>query len=122
MLALTLRAHPLRADSLVVSLCKASDHSSHPPPQSVHHAAAYLLQTTTFTTVFLHIRYYVPQDLFLGAVVPLVTGHTLAITEMDRSSLALCEENPREFPLMDSQRVLGRVVQRARNMRLALRR
>lgn len=63
-----------------------------------------------------------PQDLFLGAVVPLVTGHTLVITEMDRSSLALCEENPREFPLMDAQRVLGRIVQRARNMRLALRR
>lgn len=75
-----------------------------------------------FLVDFLGSRYYVPQDLFLGAVVPLVTGHTLVITEMDRSSLALCEENPREFPLMDSQRVLGRVVQRARNMRLALRR
>lgn len=67
-------------------------------------------------------RYYTPQDLFLGAVVPLVTGHTLVITEMDRSSLALCEENPQEFPLMDCDRVLGRIAQRARNKRLDLRR
>ncbi|CAB1110814.1 unnamed protein product [Ectocarpus sp. CCAP 1310/34] len=66
-------------------------------------------------------RYYVPQDLYLGAVVPLVTGHTLVVTEMDRSSLALCEAHPREFPLMDCRRVLGRIAQRARNMRLALR-
>ncbi|CAN0542431.1 unnamed protein product, partial [Ectocarpus sp. 8 AP-2014] len=50
--------------------------------------------------------YYVPQDLYLGAVVPLVTGHTLVVTEMDRSSLALCEAHPREFPLMDCRRVL----------------
>ena len=67
-------------------------------------------------------RYYAPQDLFLGAEVPLVTGHTLIVTEMDRSSLSLCEENAQEFPLMDSGRVLGRIAQRARNMRLALRR
>ncbi|CAM9350828.1 unnamed protein product, partial [Scytosiphon promiscuus] len=65
-------------------------------------------------------RYYVPQDLFLGAEIPLVTGHTLVVTEMDRSSLALCEEHPEEFPLMDGRRVLGRVAQRARNMPLSL--
>lgn len=67
-------------------------------------------------------RYYVPQDLFLGANVPLATGHTLVVTEMDRSSLALCEEFPREFPLMDYERILGRVATRARQMSLDLRR
>lgn len=69
-----------------------------------------------------YVRYYVPQDLYLGAIVPLVTGHTLVVTEMDRSSLALCEAHPQEFPLMNCTRVLGRVAQRARNMRLDLRR
>lgn len=67
-------------------------------------------------------RYYAPQDLFLGANLPLVTGHTLVVTEMDRSSLALCEEFPREFPLMDCERVLGKVATRARQMNLNLRR
>ncbi|CAN0149035.1 unnamed protein product, partial [Hapterophycus canaliculatus] len=60
-------------------------------------------------------RCYAPQDLYLGAEIPLITGHTLMITEMDRSSLALCEEHPDEFPLMDCRRVLERVARRARN-------
>eukprot|EP00752_Nemacystus_decipiens_P017835 g15991.t1 len=117
--ALTHRAHHLKPPFFLINAHKYL--AMH--PSRLHKADTMTLLTPNhkFTDDFLGFRYYVPQDLFLGAVVPLVTGHTLVITEMDRSSLALCEQNPREFPLMDAQRVLGRVVQRARNMRLALR-
>ncbi|CAN0009012.1 unnamed protein product, partial [Sphacelaria rigidula] len=66
-------------------------------------------------------RYYVPQDLYLGASVPLATGHTLVVTEMDRASLAICEEFPRDFPLMDSDRILRRLKTRAQQTALNLR-
>lgn len=67
------------------------------------------------------VRYYAPQDLFLGAVIPLATGHTLVVVEMDRSSLKLCEEHPQDYPLMDRQRILRRLALRVRDMRLDLR-
>ncbi|CAN0170773.1 unnamed protein product, partial [Discosporangium mesarthrocarpum] len=66
-------------------------------------------------------RCYVPQDLFLGATLPLVKGNTLVVTEMDRGTLRLCERFAEEFPLMDVRRVLRKVAQTAMRAGIALR-
>ncbi|CAM9929233.1 unnamed protein product, partial [Choristocarpus tenellus] len=64
---------------------------------------------------------YAPQDIYLGATIPLVTGNTLVVIEMDRGSLRLCERFCDEFPLMNIRRVLGKVTARARFNRVDLR-
>mmetsp|Transcript_10981 Transcript_10981/g.17895 ORF Transcript_10981/g.17895 Transcript_10981/m.17895 type:complete len:906 (+) Transcript_10981:76-2793(+) len=55
-------------------------------------------------------RYFKQNDIFLGNVVS-VNGHEFQIIEMDNMSLDFCEHYPDEFPMMDTFKIIGSLMQ-----------
>lgn len=54
-------------------------------------------------------RYFVSQDIFLGNVV-ILNGNEFRIVEMDNMSLIFCETYPDEFPMMNLQVIVVKVL------------
>jgi hypothetical protein len=51
-------------------------------------------------------RYFQPQDIYLGNIISL-NGTDMRIIEMDNMSLRFCETYPDEFPMFDTFRIVG---------------
>lgn len=54
-------------------------------------------------------RFFVPQDIYIGAILPLVTGAVVEVVEMDLATLSLLEEFPADFPMSDYSAVVSKV-------------
>lgn len=65
-------------------------------------------------------RWFVPTDVYLSAVFK-INGTIFDITEMDNMSLRFCEENPDEFPMMDTFRIIGSIMEDIVNNKVNLR-
>jgi hypothetical protein len=65
-------------------------------------------------------RYFRPTDIYLGNVISF-NGNEFQIVEMDNMSLDFCEHFPDEFPMMDTFKIIGtlmqQIVRRKLNMR-----
>eukprot|EP01038_Epipyxis_sp_PR26KG_P008512 gene8512-11507_t len=65
-------------------------------------------------------RYFQPSDIFLGNVVNF-NGFQLQIVEMDNLSLRFCESLPDEFPLNDTFKIIGKLMDKTVQMSLNIR-
>lgn len=65
-------------------------------------------------------RHFKPNDIYLGNVISF-NGNDFQIIEMDNMSLEFCEHFPDEFPMMDTFKIIGDMMQQIVDRRIDMR-